>query len=199
MQIQTMRQKITISLIMLFSVLTNTGCTQIIVAASGSKIVDQDHGSRTLGARIEDRSIQYKALVNLKNSGLPIKSSRLVITSYNGTVLISGQVSSAELKKKVGDIVKNIRHVKRVHNGLELTKRSTIFTQAKDQWITGKIKLALAFNGNSSARHIKIITENGKVYIMGLITYAQEDAALNQIRSVNGVKSIAKLSEYLFK
>ena len=199
MQIQTMRQKITISLIMLFSVLTNAGCTQMIVAASGNKIIDQDHGKRTLGARIEDRSIRYKALINLKNSGLPIESSRVVITSYNGTVLISGQVASAELKKKVGEIVNNIRHVKRVHNGLELTKRSTIVTQARDQWITGKIKLALAFNGNSSARHIKIITEKGKVYIMGLITYAQEDAALNQIRSVNGVKSIAKLSEYLFK
>ena len=199
MQNITISRKAIICLIILCSGLSNVSCTQMIVAASGNKAVDRDHNKRTLGARIEDRSIKYKALINLKNSGLALDSSRLIITSYNGTVLISGQTTSAELKKKSGEIVTNIRHVKRMHNGLELSKPVSFLTKAKDLWITSKIKLALMFNGHLSAQHIKIVTENGKVYIMGLITYAEEDVALKQIRSVNGVKSIVKLSEYLFK
>lgn len=176
-----------------------TGCSQLLVASSGKRIADQNHGKRTLGAFIEDHSIENKSLINIKNLAPELDKSRVRITSYNGTVLIAGQTASSQSKAKAKDIVKEIRHVERVYNALEISGPSSLLVRLNDTWLTFKIKLALMMDKNTPSSRVKILTENSSIYLMGLLNQKEESATIARIRHIRGVQKIVKLTEYIEK
>lgn len=175
------------------------GCAQLLIVSSGKRIADQNHGERTLGAYIEDHSIENKSLINIKNLAPELSKSRVKIISYNGTVLIAGQTPSSQSKAKAKDIVKEIRHVERVYNALEISKPSSIFVKLSDTWLTFKVKLALMMDKNTPSGRVKIVTENSSIYLMGLLKHNEEDAVITRIRQIRGVQKIVKLTEYIEK
>jgi len=188
-------------LICFFVFLTSitTGCSQLLVASSGKRVADQYHGERTLGAYIEDQSIENKSLINIRNLAPELSKSRVKITSYNGTVLIAGQTASSRSKAKAKDIVKEIRHVERVYNALEISGSSSILVKLNDTWLTFKVKLALMMDRNTPSSRVKIVTENSSIYLMGLLKHKEESAVITRIRQIRGVQKIVKLTEYIEK
>lgn len=176
-------------------VTANAGCTHLLLIANGSELADQDHSKRTLGARIEDRSIQNKGIINLYNSDALFQSSRILIHSYNGYVLLTGQVSTASLKKKSTSIIRNIRHVRRVYNELEVAEPATNALRTKDLWLAMKVRLAMLFTPHFPSSHVQIESQNGTIYLMGLLTKKQTQNAVIIIQKVYGVTKIVKLVE----
>ena len=175
----------------------HSACSNLALIASGKGLVDKHHGKRTLGSRIEDQSIETKTLINIKNSNPAFNNSRIVVVSYNGYVLLSGQTRLSELKRKAGEIAKEIRHVGRVYNEIEIADPISASTQLNDAWITSKVKISLFLNKDFPSSHTKIVSENGSVYIMGLLTESESNRAIKIIKKNSGAQKIVRIIEYI--
>lgn len=189
--------KISFIFLLIIASLINTACSSLILATSGSGLTDTHHGKRTLGSRIEDQSIEAKTLINIKNSDPAFKHSHIIVVSYDGYTLLTGQTQSADLKRQAGDIAKKIRHVERVYNEITVSGPTSLLARLNDAWISTKVKTSLLLHQDFPASHTKIVTENSTVYLMGLLTEEETDKAVKIIKRTYGIQKIVRLVEYI--
>ncbi len=173
-----------------------SGCASLIGAAR-EEPVQEDVGSRTTGSYIDDELIEVKAIINISKGSQELQQSNVSVTSFNGIVLLSGQVASERSKLEAEQIVGQIRKIRRVHNELTLTSPTSALTRASDTLITTKIKANMLGDEAVDATRIKVVTENGVVYLMGLVTRNEADKAVDLVRRVNGIQKIIKIFEYV--
>ena len=93
--------------------------------------------------------------------------------------------------------VERLRNVRKVYNELAVTGPTSMISRTNDSWLTTKIKSALVAAEDTDASRIKVVTENGVVFMMGLLTRAEADAAVNITRQIQGVQKVVKLFEYM--
>jgi osmotically-inducible protein OsmY len=173
-----------------------TGCATL-VAPFSEEPVDRNHGERTFGSVIEDQAIETKTRINLKRAGPPLSEQRIVVVSFNGHVLLAGQVNNDAQRNQAGEIAAAIRRVQQVHNELAVSGHNSFLARINDAWLTTKVKTRLAFAGDTRASRTKVVTENGVVYLMGLMTRKESDAAVAQVQKSYGVQKIVKIIEYI--
>ncbi|WP_300348714.1 BON domain-containing protein [uncultured Alcanivorax sp.] len=183
-----------LTLFVLFA--TVSGCASLSKGMS-EEPVDQNHGKRTFGAFIEDGNIERKVAVNLARASAELDESRIVVVSYNGNVLLAGQVANDDLKAQAGNIADQVRHVRHVHNELQVVGSNSFLARTNDTWLTSKVKSRLLINGEAPGWRTKVVTENGVVYLMGLLTHEEADAVVEQVQKVYGVQKIVKIIEYI--
>ncbi len=173
-----------------------TGCASIIGAAKEEPI-REDSGSRTTGSYVDDELIEIKATVNIGKGSEELRSSHISVTSFNGIVLITGQVASESSRQEAERIVSQVRKIRRIHNELTVTSPTSSLTRASDTWITAKIKANMLGEERVDATRVKVVTENGVVYLMGLVSQQEAENAINLVRGVNGIQKIVKIFEYI--
>lgn len=177
--------------------LTLTGCSSAINASRESPIED-DRGTRTLGSKIDDSLIETKVAVNVAKASPDLdKNSHIVVSSFNGVVLLAGQTPRADLKSLAEQTAGQVQKVKKVHNELQVLQPSSLLARNNDAWLTTKIKTQMLADANIPGSRIKVITENGIVYMLGLMTQAEATRATNLVQGVSGVQKIVKLFEYI--
>ena len=175
-----------------------TSCTTILVGTTGSDGFQEDPTERTTGAVIEDQSIETKIIVNLKSIEPAFRQTNVDIISHNGVVLLIGQVPSEELKSRATQIASEAStKIKRIHNELEISGSSSFLTRSSDTWIATKVRTLMLTNSDVPSDQVRVITENGAVYLMGMIDQSQGDNAANLARNVSGVIRVVKVFEYL--
>lgn len=172
------------------------GCASILDASREQPITD-NHGNRTVGAYIDDEVIETKAAVNLAKASPDVQNSHISVTSFNGVVLLTGQTPFDSTRVEAESIVTNIQGVRRVHNELAISGNTEPLARTNDTWVTTKVKTLLLANENIDGSRIKVVTENGTVYLMGLVSREEADVAVNIVRSINGVLKIIKVFEYI--
>lgn len=182
--------------VLLAACVTLSGCVSLRKGMSDQP-TDQDHGSRTFGAFWEDGSIERKVGINIARASEELDQSRIVVVSFNGNVLLAGQVATDSLKSQAGNIASQVRHVRHVHNEIEVAGGSSFLARTNDTWLTSKVKSRLYVNGEAPGWRTKVVTENGVVYLLGLLTHAEADAAVAQAQKVYGVQKIVKIIEYI--
>ena len=116
---------------------------------------------------------------------------------FNGQVLLTGQVPNESVKGEAERTVNKTREVTRIHNELEIAGPSSTIVRTNDVYLTSRVKLQLLTNKTVEGTRIKVVTENGVVYLMGLVSQAEADRAINIIRAVPGVQRIIKVFEYV--
>lgn len=173
-----------------------SGCSTWVAPLS-DKPVDINHGKRTLGAFIEDAAIERKVRINLKRQLPEQPATHLVVVSFNGHVLLAGQANDASIVQQAEAIAKRVRHVQRVYNSIEDRGNTSSFARMNDAWLTSKIKTRLLFSRGISTKRTKVVTENGVVYLMGLLTKAEAERAVQQAQKTYGVQKIVKIIEYI--
>ncbi len=173
-----------------------SGCTRM-VASFSDEPMDTYHGKRTLGAQIEDRSIRHKIRVNLFRADERFRDARLNVKSYNGNVLITGEVDTAALRDKATEVAEQVRHVRDVHNEMKVSGQSSLLSRLNDSWLTTKTKTRLLLRGDTPGRRTRVHTSNGTVYLMGLLEPEEADAVVQQVQRVYGVQKIVKIIEYI--
>ena len=141
-----------------------------------------------------NESLAKKRIMNV-NPGLA--DANINVTSFDGIVLLTGQVSSADLIPIASAQVEPLRNVRKVHNELTVAGKTTLLSRTNDSWLTTKVKSALSAAESSDATRIKVVTENSVVYLMGLLTRAEADAAVDIARDIQGVQKIVKVFEYI--
>lgn len=177
--------------------LSITGCSSVLTSARDNPIED-DRGTRTFGSKIDDSLIETKVSVNISKANPDLdKSSHIVVSSYNGVVLLAGQTPRADLKSLAEQTASQVQRVKTVHNELQVIEPSSILARNNDAWLTTKIKSQMLTDANVPGSRIKVITENGIVYLLGLLTQEEATRATSLVQGVSGVQKIVKLFEYI--
>lgn len=166
--------------VLLFSIFLITACT----TTSISDAFD-DRRNESLAGRI------------IRDANPALKDAHININSLDGILLITGQVPSPELISLVTEKIQPLRNVRKVHNELVVAGNTSLISRTNDSWLTTKVKSALSNNQDTDATRIKVVTENEVVYLMGLLTRAEADAAVAVTRDVQGIQKIVKLFEYM--
>ena len=175
---------------------TLQGCAAVAVVAittGASMATDR----RSIGNQIDDQNIELEAYNEItKNKSLNAQTN-LHVSSVNGSVLIIGQAPSTYLKDEAIKIVNKIKGVVRIHNQVRVGNVTSVTTQTNDTWLTSKVKTALFTSDEVNGKDIKVITENGEVFLMGIVSKKEADAAVNITRNISGVNRVFKAFEYL--
>lgn len=168
-------------------------CAPLVVggATAGGVMVAQDR--RTVGTMTEDEGIELKAAGRI---GERFKDGVHVnVTSYNRTVLITGEVPDATAMAEVERIVRSVQNVKGVHNELAVAGVSSFTARSNDAIITSKVKARFLDAGKFNALHVKVVTENGVVYLLGLVNKQEAADATEIARTTSGVRKVVRMFE----
>ena len=184
-----------LSAILLASLCVLQGCAPIAVTGATTAVSTIAADRRTTGTFIEDEAIEIKSrLALLDRAGLN-KRVHVNVTSYNTWVLVSGQAPTEQDRQAVIDLVKNIEKVTRVFDEITIAAPSSLLSRSADAVITTKIKAKLIAEEDLSSLHIKVVTENGVTYLMGLVSTEEGDIATEIARRTGGVQKVVKLFE----
>ncbi len=173
------------------AVLAQAGCA--VVAATGitaAALAASDR--RTVGTQTEDQGIEVKAMQHLSQL-----SGSIGVTSFNRKVLLTGQVLDEATRREAGEIVARIEHVGSVHNELQVAGPVSFGTQAADTSLTAQVKTGLVDASDLQANTIKVVTEAGVVYLMGIVTRTEGQRAAQVASRVSGVKRVVTVFEYV--
>ena len=171
------------------------GCATAVAtgAATGASVA---YDRRSTGAVIDDQGIEFKASYALFNNKEIYDQSHINVTSYNGIVLVTGETPSESLKQQVTDEIRKLPRVRRIHNELAIAAPSALPSRSSDSWITSKIKAKMTTDENTDPFHVKVVTERGVVYLMGMVSHAEADQAVNIVKNSAGVQRVVKIFEY---
>lgn len=176
------------------STLAASGCVPLAatgMAVSAMAALDR----RTVGAQTEDTEIELRASSRMSDA---IKGSKgVAVTSYNRRVLLTGQVPDEAAKADAERTVRQIPGVREVHNELETANRVSFSTTANDTAITARVKAGFLEQKALNTNAVKVVTENGVVYLMGLVTEREGPAYATVASRVSGVRRVVTLYEYV--
>lgn len=179
-------------------VLTTTlllqGCAAIFVAGTAAT-ASMLHDRRDLATQAEDTGIEIG--INNALSKVPdlTNKTRVRVFAINGKVLLVGQVLTHEFKSKVDAITRQQQGVTKVYNELEIAKPIPLSQRTEDSWISTKVRADLIASKEADFARIKVITENRRIYLMGVVTAAEADIATETTRNVSGVKEVIRVFE----
>jgi osmotically-inducible protein OsmY len=172
-----------------------SGCVPLVVAgaAAGTALVATDR--RSVGAQADDESIELKVGNNI-GTGYGDRV-HVNVTSYNGIVLLSGEVPEQGLVATIGEIARTTAKVRRVHNELVVAAVSPVGSRTNDSYITSKVKSRFVEANKFSATHVKVVTDRQVVYLMGLVKRDEADAAAQIASTTSDVVRVVKLFEII--
>ena len=173
-----------------------SGCGSVMSSA-GAGPIEEDPGERTFGQQMTDESIETKAKVNINAADEGYDSAHLSVVSFNGFVLLVGQVPSEELKTLATDVVRQIEDVRRIYNELEVREATGAGARTNDTWITTQVKSKLLASSDTPGRRVKVVTENSVVYLMGLLTEAEAERVSLEAAEVRSVERVVQLFELI--
>lgn len=178
------------------------GACSTVATEDDQEITEQSpqHDRRTREAILIDKEIETEAYSELNSDDDVLNQCHVTITAYNGAVLVTGETPNEELRKKIISTVQVIPNVKLIHNDLIIANPSDSSSRANDTFITDRVKKALnqiRTMPDFDPSMVKVITENGIVYLMGLVRRNEGTVVINVTRLQPGVKQIVTVFEYI--
>lgn len=184
------------SIIVISTVLLLQGCAAAVVAGTAGAVTAAND-RRTLGSQIDDNNIEIKAGVAINDVPRLADHANISVISVNGIVLLIGQVANQEMKDEAQRAIEGLPAIRKIHNQIRIGSNISISTRTHDSWLTSKVKTQLLTTDNISSNNIKVVTENGEVFLMGLVSDAESNTAVDVARNVSGVERVIKVFEYL--
>jgi osmotically-inducible protein OsmY len=179
---------------------SGVGAEPVVAArakSAGAGKVMSPADRRSAGTMLEDDTIESKAQSRIDEKYKD--STHASVTAFNRFALITGTVARETAKMDIERIVGSIPNVKGIANELVVGSASANGTHGADSRITGNVKLRFAKSTVFKADHIKVVTENSVVYLMGMVTHAEADAASEIASTTAGVSKVVRAFEYIDK
>lgn len=172
------------------------GCitTAVVTTAAVAGKVATD--PRSAGTQVDDEILEEKVAQNLNNDAQLKTETRINVVVYNGKVLLIGQAPNYTAAETAKNIAAGVEGVKEVVNEVRTGEVIRASQVAIDSWITTTIKSKLLLNGEVKTTEVKVITENGEVFLIGKLSHTQADAATEVVRNVRGVSKVVKVITY---
>ncbi|WP_339511353.1 BON domain-containing protein [Pseudomonas sp. RL_15y_Pfl2_60] len=171
----------------------------LAIAALALTLLVSGCSNRSIGNSIDDKLLDpdVRSAVQNASPDLTSPTSHIVVSSYNGIVLLAGQTPREELKQTAEKAANSVQGVKKVYNELQILPPTSLIARSNDSLLTAQIKTEMLANSNVPSTNIKVITENGIVYMLGLVTRQEAQSAAQVVQGVSGVQKIIKLFQYI--
>lgn len=176
--------------------LTLQGCIFVAGAAAGAAAIAVVYDHRTLSNTLEDTKIANKIIDKIRGITNLRDNSHIEVTVFNHIVLLTGETPKPEWREQAEQIARSTPNVTRVYNQITIQGPTSSLTRTSDSWITTKIKSQMLATEDLKSGSIKVVTENGVVYLMGIVTTEQAEIAVDIARQVSGVQRVMKIFQY---
>jgi osmotically-inducible protein OsmY len=175
-----------------------SGCALLVATGVATGVgtgvaVSQDR--RTSGMFVEDQGIELKS--NRRINEIMGSNVNVNVTSFNRNVLLTGEVPSESVKKEIEQSVRVVEHVRSVTNEIAVAPISSFTSRSNDALITSKVKGRFMDGGRFQITHVKVVTEDSVVYLLGIVNADEAQSAVDIARSTNGVRKVVKVFEYM--
>lgn len=171
-----------------------SGCAAVVVGGAAATGVMVAEDRRTVGTMTEDEGIELKALSRISEK---YNDVHINVTSYNRAVLLTGEVPSDAARTDVERIARAVDNVRSVFNELQVSGNTSMQARTNDSVLTSKVKARFVDAGKFSALHVKVVTENGVVYLLGIVKKQEAADATEIARTTGGVRKVVRVFEYL--
>jgi len=179
-----------------FSVILLSGCVTALVATVAIATIDIIHDRRTVGEYIDDGAIEVTSRNILVSNPEFRKTSHVKTQSWNGILLLTGEIDNERIKPELVNRLRSIKGVRQVVDETTITGKTKLWARTNDAWITSKVKSRLVLKTGLKANRVKVVTTRGSVYLMGIVTRDEADRATELTQTVRGVKRVVKVFEY---
>ena len=154
---------------------------------------------RTPGDLIDDNALEFIIANEIRTSDEGYEGAHLVVTVYDGLVLLLGEVASARLQEKATEVAESLYKVDpdKVYNYITVQGPISHLARANDRYLSAKVKSRLLVASGVPAGKVKVVTENGVVYLMGKITLSDSELVVAEVQKSFGVQKIVKVFDYL--
>jgi osmotically-inducible protein OsmY len=170
------------------------GCVPLVVggvAAGAIAVTDR----RSVGTQADDKAIGFK--VDRAIDQVYHDRAHVNINPYNRRVLLTGEVPDERAKADVARIAAGVENVRDVVNEVQVGMNSTIANRSNDAVITSIVKGNMVDDSDVPAAAVKVTTEANVVYLQGLVTQQEGDAAAAAAARSRGVSQVVKVFEYI--
>ena len=175
-----------------------SGCVGAVVvgglaaAAGGGYVAGQERGVEGL---TDDFAVKTDIMKSFTEAD-PRLQAGITTTVYNGRVLLTGRVTTPEMKAAAAQIASRDPQVRSVYNEIEVTDDDSIWDEAKDTWISTRVRSEMIVDTDIRGVNYTIETENGSVYLIGSARSQRELEQVTDIaRHVPGVKRVVSYVE----
>lgn len=173
-----------------------TGCVPaalVVGATAGGAVV---YDKRSFKTMTEDHHIAQIAQNRLAYTKALQGTTHISVATFNHVTLMVGQAKTENLRRTAYQVVSSVPGSKRIYNEVVIAKPTSFWRRSDDTWITTKAKAAMLGQKGLESSQVKVITENGVVYLMGLVTHGQAKLAAAVARRISGVKKVVKVFQY---
>ncbi|KPQ22164.1 BON domain-containing protein [Halomonas sp. HL-93] len=165
--------------------------------ATNTRVDSSNYAQRSEDVAAVDATIEREVGRALERADGRLGDARIRPHSFNGIVLLVGQVPSEELREMAEKVTSDLRGVDEVHNELNVAARLPSTQRLTDTWLTSNVVSRLATNDSIDSSKLKVTTENASVYIMGMVSRDEAERIVNAASNVAGVQRIVKVFEYI--
>jgi osmotically-inducible protein OsmY len=165
-------------------------------AAAGAAAIAVVYDHRNINNILRDTDIANRISERIKKIPALHNECHIEVSVFNRVVLLSGETPNPAYKQEAGDIARSIPEVTRVYNQLTVQGPTSSLIRTSDAWITAKIKTEMLATEDLKSGSIKVVTDNGVVYLMGVVKHEQADTAVDIARQVSGVQKVVKIFQY---
>lgn len=169
------------------------GCVEAVVIGGAAAGVMSFHDRRSTGTQTDDETTEWRAGNHIPEQYKSL--SHVNFTSFNRRVLITGEVPGEEAKAAIESTTRKLDGVREVYNELGIGPISSLGSRSNDSYIDSKVKARLLDTNQLSTNHIKVVTERGIVYLMGIVTAREAKAAIDVARTTAGVQKVVNVME----
>ena len=172
-----------------------SGCAPLLVGGAAVTAVAVAEDRRSAGVFVDDENIENRALLKVKTRfGGQVHVN---ITSYNRHVLVTGEAASDAVRKGVEEEVNAVPGIKRVFNELAVGPQAGVLAISNDTRLTTVVKTRFLEANRFQSNHVKVVTEAGVVYLLGIVKRVEADAAAQLASTTSGVSRVVRLFEYV--
>ena len=183
-----------LAILVLLAALPLGGCVPLVIGAGGAAVYSSLEDRRTAGTQVDDESIEVRASNRISDRfGSRVHVN---VTSYNRVALLTGEVPDDGARAEIEKIVRAVPNVREVTNDLQVSGISSYGSRSNDTYLTSKVRGRLFDTKRVSPVHLKVVTESGVVYLMGIVTEPEADEAVDIARNTGGVRKVVKVFEY---
>jgi osmotically-inducible protein OsmY len=179
------------------SALLLQGCVAAAVVGVAGVATKTGTDPRTVGTQVDDTTLEAR-VSNAINANQDVKKkARIVATAYSGKVLLTGQAPTADMASTAKQITMKVDGATDVYNEIRLGNPVSLGTASMDTWITTKVRSQLLTSDQVKSSNVKVTTENGEVFLLGLVTQEEGQAAAKIAAGVSGVKHVTTAFTYV--
>lgn len=181
---------------LLLIALSLQGCILVVGAAIGAAAAAGVYDHRKVEYTMRDIKISNQIVEKIRANPNLRDNCHIEVTVFNGIVLLSGQTPDENWRLQAESIAQNNGGVDKVYNQLTIEGPTSSLTRTSDSWITTKVRSLMLANQDLKSSSIKVVTENGVVYLIGIVSESQANIAVDIARQVSGVQKVVKIFQY---